>query len=384
MDETPENQRKQIELAVKLSRVAAYHPEENLTQIMQRAVEIAEALGDEELLARALGSTGAYHFMLGQTGASMQYFQRSMVLAEKMKIEELLLLPYNILGRSVALVGDFAASRNYLRKGIELAEKFRDSELLSGSLAFYALSLMMQGLYPESVPIIERSIKVAEQVGASRMTGTLVINGCGYMWNGRWDEALDFQSRSETLATKINDFLPLYWSRGFLGYIHLRLNDLEKAQHYLDQSLAMIEAGKTVFHLPLFQVYRAELTLLEGDKDLALEQAERALQFGKDTQQGLAVGEGLSTLAKIYSQRGAVDKAEEYFQASIENHAAGGRLVQEAVVYYNLALHRSLHQDNVGAMQALDTARPRFTQYQMQWYSEKARRLHASLDISNG
>ncbi|MEQ8677796.1 MAG: protein kinase [Aggregatilineales bacterium] len=379
LEDNPDNQRRQIELAIKLSRVAAYHPDESLTQIMKQAVITAEAIGDEELLARALGSTGAYHFMLGQTGASMQYFQRSMVLAEKMNIEELLLLPYNIIGRSVALVGDFAASRNNLRKGIELAEKFRDSELLSGSLAFYALSLMMQGVYTDAIPIIERSIKVAEQVGASRMTGTLVINGCGYMWNGRWDDALDFHTRSEELASKINDFLPLYWSRGFLGYIYMRLGDLEKSRHVLDQSLSMIEEGKTVFHLPLFKVYRAELTLHEGDLEQALELADQALQFGRDTQQGLAVGEGLNTVGKIYSKLGEIDKAESYFEQAIENHIAGGRLVQEAVTQYDIALHRAFHNNQTGATEALEIAIPKFVSYQMQWYLQKAHQLHASL-----
>lgn len=379
MEDTTENQRRQVYLAVKLSKVAAYHPEESLTRIMHRAVEIAETLDDEELLARALGSTGAYHFMLGQTGASMDYFKHSMVIAEKVNLEELLLLPYNIVGRSVALVGDFATSRHYLRDGIRLAEKFKDLELLSGSLAFYALSLMLQGVYPESVAIIDRSLKVAQQVGQSRMTGTLVINGCGYMWNGRWDDALKFFNDAETLAAKINDFLPLYWSRGFLGYIHMQLKDYEQAEYYLDLSIGMIEDGKTVFHLPLFQAYRAELTLYQGQTDEAIEQAEKALQFGRDTQQGLAIGEALCTLGKIYSQLGDLDKAEDYYQQSRDNHIEGGRLVQEAVTVYQLARHRAYYDDTEGAQTAVDEAIEKLAQYQMHWYVEQARKLRASL-----
>jgi len=379
MDATVENQRRQVYLAVKLSKVAAYHPEESLTQIMHRAVEIAEKLDDEELLARALGSTGAYHFMLGQTGASMEYFKRSMVIAEKMKLEELLLLPYNIIGRSVALVGDFATSRNYLRDGIRIAEKFKDLELLSGSLAFYALSLMLQGAYTESVDIIDRSIKVAQQVGQSRMTGTLVINGCGYMWNGRWDDALKFFQDAETLAEKISDFLPLYWSRGFLGYCYMTLGDYAQAERYLDLSIGMVEEGKTVFHLPLFQAYRAELTLHQGRAEDAIEPTEKALQFGRDTQQGLAIGEALCTLGKIYSQLGELDKAEDYFQQSRDNHIEGGRLVQEAVTVYHVARHRAYHDDIDGARAAIDEAIQKFAQYQMHWYVEQARKLRASL-----
>jgi len=379
IEDTTENKRQQVYLAVKVSKVAAYHPEESLTRIMHHAVEIAELLDDEELLARALGSTGAYHFMLGQTGASMDYFKRSMVIAEKLKLEELLLLPYNIIGRSVALVGDFATSRNYLRDGIRIAEKFKDLELLSGSLAFYALSLMLQGVYSESLSIIDRSLKVAQQVGQSRMTGTLVINGCGYMWNGRWEDALKIFNDAETLAEKINDFLPLYWSRGFLGYIHLQLKDYERAEYYLDLSIGMIEDGKTVFHLPLFQAYRAELTLYQGHPEDAVTQAEKALKFGHDTQQGLAIGEALCVLGKIYSQLGDLDKAEDYYQQSRDNHIEGGRLVQEAVTIYHLARHHAYHNDTRGAQASIDEAIEKLALYQMHWYVEQARKLRASI-----
>jgi hypothetical protein len=160
-----------------------------------------------------------------------------------------------------------------------------------------------------------------------------------------------------------------------LSGVYSRADNTTRASHTLATVL-----GQRMVNVPLFALVSGATFAAGEALAYDLQALKRALQFGKDTQQGLAVGEGLSTLAKIYSQRGAADKAEHYFQASIENHVTGGRLVQEAVVYYNLVLHRILHEDNVGAMQALDTARPKFTQYQMQWYSEKARRLYASLE----
>ncbi|MBZ0284027.1 MAG: protein kinase [Anaerolineae bacterium] len=372
------HQRLQVELCVKLSRVAAYHPEESLTDAMKNAVKLAETLNDEALLARILGSTGAYHFMLGQLSVSMQFFQQSMVLAEKLGLEELLLLPYNIIGRTVALAGNFGQSRIKLGDGIRLAEKFNDLELLSGSLAFYALSLMMQGLPVEAEAVIQRSLEVAEQVGPSRMTGTLVINGCGKMWGGHWEEALQFFNRSEALATKINDFLPLYWSRGFLGNIYMRTGNLPKAAEYLDKAIGMIEQGKTVFHLPLFHAYRAELDFLEGNASGALERTQASLEFGRQTQQELAIGEALATLGKIYSSQGEITQAETAFEQSLESHRQGGRFVQIATVYMELGKHRSANGDKRGAIEALDIAIEYFTRYKMTWYLQRARQIRAT------
>lgn len=372
-------QRLYVELCVKLSRVAAYHPEESLTRAMHDAVGIAETINDETLLARILGSTGAYHFMLGQLGASMQFFQRSMVLAEKLNLEELLLLPYNIIGRSVALAGNFAQSRKQLGDGIRLAEKFKDLELLSGSLAFYALSLMVQGLPDEAEPVVQRSLEIAEQVGPSRMTGTLVINGCGKMWGGHWEPALDYFNRSEALATKINDFLPLYWSRGFLGNIYMRTDNLPKAIEYLDKAIGMVEQGKTVFHLPLFHAYRAELYFLEGKTEFALERTLESVAFGRQTRQELATGEALCTLGKVYSALGDAAQAEIAFEQSIESHNQGGRFVQVATVMLALGKHRAAHGDKTGAAQAFSGAIERFTQYKMMWYLQRARQLRAAL-----
>lgn len=373
------SQRQQIQLCVKLSRVAAYHPEESLIQKMRDAVSVAESLNDEALLAQILGSTGAYHFMLGQLSLSMQFFERSMVLAEKLNLEELLLLPYNIIGRTVALAGNFGQSRRKLGDGIRLAEKFKDLELLSGSLAFYALSLMVQGLPAEAESVTARSLDVAEQVGASRLTGTLVINGCGKMWGGHWDEALSFFNRSEALAAKINDFLPLYWSYGFLGNIMMRTGHLNKAAQYLDKAIGMIDKGKTVFHLPLFHAYRAELHFLEGNAELALERTQESLEFGKQTQQELAIGEAYATLGKIYSSLGQLEQAEEAFQQSIASHEHGGRFVQIATVHMDIGKHRAAHNNAEGARQALDTAIQLFVQYKMQWYLQQSRRFRATL-----
>jgi tetratricopeptide (TPR) repeat protein len=379
LEDTEANQRLFVELSIKLSKVAAYHPEESLTQTMHKSVAVAETLHDELLLARAMGSTGAYHFMLGQIGASMQYFQQSMALAEKLGNEELLLLPYNIIGRSVALAGNFTVSRVHLREGIRLAEKFKDTELLSGSLAFYALSLMLQGLSEEAEPVIQRSIEVAEKVGPSRMTGTLVINGCGRMWNGRWEEAIDFFKKAESLALKINDFLPLYWSRGFLGNIMMKTGDFHAAQEYLDQALGMIEEGKTVFHLPLFQAYRGELYFHQKDVDTALAKTQAALEFGRQTRQELATGEALCTLGKIHSHLKDSEKAEAFFLESIESHNQGGRLVQTAVTHLELGRHYAMVGDKKNAAKALDEAVERFAQYRMAWYLGQARQLRATL-----
>ncbi len=147
LEEVPQNepaQRQLIDLTLKLARVAAFDPTDNVLEALTKSLAAAESLGDETLRTRVIASTGAFQYMLGKLGAALGYFTQSIELAEKLGLEALLVLPYNILGRSMMLSGDWPQAEATLPKGIRLLrETGEDPELLAGSLAFYAAVLLI-------------------------------------------------------------------------------------------------------------------------------------------------------------------------------------------------------------------------------------------------
>ncbi len=228
---TDERRKQVIEITLKLARVGAFFSNQNIITLLQTAMADAEALADEVLQARVLGSTGAAYYMGGQTGQALGYFGKSMALAEKLNIEELLLLPYNIIARALMITGDYPKATPMLAKGIALAEKFNDLELLAGSLAFYATGFWFQGQRADGNPHAERARQLAEQMGhPSRIAGNLSVFGATNAFCGFHDDAARDLLRCVTISKETKDIHSLYTAYGALGYMALLKGDLNGAR----------------------------------------------------------------------------------------------------------------------------------------------------------
>jgi predicted ATPase len=86
---TTENRQQLVDTTLKLSRVAAFSPGENMPALLQQALETAQALEDEVRVAYVLSSFGAYYYMGAKVGSAFSYFNRCMALSEKLGLEEL-------------------------------------------------------------------------------------------------------------------------------------------------------------------------------------------------------------------------------------------------------------------------------------------------------
>jgi predicted ATPase len=378
---TDESRQQFIEITLKLARVGAFFSNENILTLLQQAMADADALADEVLQARVLGSTGAAYYMGGQTGQALGYFGKSMALAEKLNIEELLLLPYNIIARALTITGDYPKATPMLAKGIALAEKFNDLELLAGSLAFYGTAFWFQGQRAEGNLHAERARQLAEQMGhPSRITGNLAVFGATNTFCGFHDDATADLMRCVTMSKETKDIHPLYTAYGALGYMALLKGDLNQAREYLDECLGLAEYYKTFFYLPMYQAYRAELDLLVEDWQAALSRTEAALQLAERTQQLTAAAEVLLALGKIHSQKPEPDwdKAEDYVKRAIASHQQGNRLPFVANGIYELGkLYRACGMTEQ-ARTTFDEAAAMFQRLEMKWHLERLRAMQAA------
>lgn len=375
LPETAERQRCLIDLVVKLTRVGAYLPSDNIPVLLRLALQTAGALGDLERRARVLAGAGGYSVMLGRHNDAFRYLDECVSLAELLGNEALMYIPINLLGRSLTLSGHYLRAEKVLARAIPLAEKFGDLELLSGSVMMYGAVLLFLGRPEEAKSHARRSLQLAEELGhRSRIIGNLSGLGVAYSFAGRWNEAFDYLSRALALAEGSRDLHPVYVSHGFLGWLCLQLGELEEARRHLVRSLELADGGKVVLYVPLFRSIQAELELLSGQWRDALDRAEAAAILAKETEQWVDLGQAYRVLGLIYrsAKPPRWQAAEESFRQSITLHEESHIRPLVAVSTFELG-KLYLEQGRVEeGMAAVGQARAMFAELGMDWHLEQA------------
>jgi predicted ATPase/tRNA A-37 threonylcarbamoyl transferase component Bud32 len=373
---TPDNQRRFVEVALKLARVGAFTASETVAPLLQEALTVADALQDEALRARGLGSIGAFHYMRGQLGQSIGFFSQSMQLAEKLGMEELLVLPYNIIGRAVLVSGDYPKATALLTKGITLAEKFDDQELLAGSLGFLGASFLLQGQREEGIAKLKEGIAIAEKLGhPSRLASNLASCGFSYTFAGLFDEAIDCLTRSLSIVEQTGDFHTTYTVHGCLGYIYLVQGDNRKAAHHLEQACAMTKQAPYLPYAAMYHAYYAEYDAQQGDIKGAFERIQPALGVIENTSQATTKGEVYRVLGTLHASNGDFEKGEDYVKQSLQLHEQCSARALAALSKFTLA-KLYLQHDKAEQGQALfNEANDLFAQYGMVGYQTIASKL---------
>jgi tetratricopeptide (TPR) repeat protein len=380
---TTENRQQLVDTTLKLSRVAAFSPGENMPALLQQALETAQALEDEVRVAYVLSSFGAYYYMGAKVGSAFSYFNRCMALSEKLGLEELLVLPYNLIGRALISTGEYPQAAAMLSKGIELAEKFKDQELLAGSLAFYAATLWHQGNREEGTVHGQRAMVLAEEIGyPSRIAGNLMAIGYYHAFCGFFNEAIEYLKRCLTISEEIQALHPLYTAHGCLGYVYLQLENLEASTFHLDACLSLTEQySQLSTYVPMYRGYRAELEMRMGDWDSALVQAELALQKAIADQQGVAIGQTQLSLAKVLLAGPTANwsKAKKLLKESIALYKKGNAKPFVAIGIMELGKLYLAEQAVKQAHTQFEIAENMFVELAMDWHHGRLLQLKKKL-----
>lgn len=383
--DTPDNQRRSVLLTLKLARAATVTLAGDTLPRLQKALTIAQGLQDEGLIARVLGSIGAFYYITGQIAQSALYLGQSMALAEKLGEEQLLILPYNIIPRVMYIAGDLDGAYALIRQGLALLEKYPDPELLCGSLGYCAAYLLAYGRMTEAETYVQKSIELATTLGQSRLSSTLSVMGSSYAGVGNVAKGLPMLEQARQIAGEIKDFATIYLSLGFMGSMFLQINDLDRAAQCLDAALQIAKQGNIILYQPVFQVYRLVVDLKRGQwQPEMLAQVDAMLELTVQTRQELSRMGILREMGYIYSvlpEDAGRDlaKAEACILQALEINRATHRNVMIAQDSLMLGQHYLRHQQLDRAKATLVETVDLCTRYELTWYLETAKGLLAGL-----
>jgi len=149
-----------------------------------------------------------------------------------------------------------------------------------------------------------------------------VLHNFGYLLQsrGKYEQALDYYSRSLKIKQELGNHLGVARSLHQIGRIHELRGDYEKALENYQQALKAFEdlGDRAGLAGALHQIGSVQQE--RGDNEKALENYERALTIFEELGNRRHVATALHQIGTIYGQRAEYDRALDYYERSLKIH----------------------------------------------------------------
>jgi DNA-binding CsgD family transcriptional regulator len=214
----------------------------------EKAIELAERLGETEILVHALNNVGAAGLAVGAPGSG-ETLERSLRLALDNGLEEHVARAYTNIGSTAVGERDYALAERHLSAGIAYCRERDLDSWLQYMTGWQARLALEQGRWQEAMELADSVLRGRAVAAMSRIT-PLVVVGC--------------------LRARRGD--PEVWEP-------------------LDQALEMAERSGELQRLALVACARAEAYWLAGDHEAVMEETERSLRLALEHDALWAAGE---------------------------------------------------------------------------------------------
>jgi predicted ATPase/DNA-binding CsgD family transcriptional regulator len=207
---------------------------------VQRAHEVATALGDHRSATSALLYLGKIAHEQGNYPQSEAYLQEGLTLARQIGDRERISAVLAHLGAVARKRGEHTQAAAYLQEGLTLARRIGNRELISALLASLGAIAANRGDFIQSETYLEEGLILARQIGNRERIGDLLINLAATAGDqGNDAQAEVYLQEGLTLARQMGDreqICLLLLNLG--GSAHDQGNDTQ-AEAYLHEGLTL-------------------------------------------------------------------------------------------------------------------------------------------------
>ena len=296
-------------------------------QLLQEAERLAEALGDQPRLGRALIYITAFFWETGDQERALETGQRVFSLANDLGDFSLQILAQYSLSRVHSALGNYHQAVELLRKTVTLLkgalsrERFGLTGLASvSSSAFLSEPLVELGEFAEGITYGEEAIRIAETVDHP-FSRVIAYWGIGnlYLYKGDLPKAITMLERGLELCRTLHILLLFPFVASALGAASALSGQSAEALPLLEQAVEQATSGRQRFLLPRFTTQLSEGYLLAGRIEAAMTEAQRALTLARDSKQRGLEAWALRLFGQIEAQQEppAVEPAEAHYRQAM-------------------------------------------------------------------
>jgi DNA-binding CsgD family transcriptional regulator/tetratricopeptide (TPR) repeat protein len=140
-----------------------------------RAITLAEQLGEREVLCHALNSVGMARGYIEADDTGSALLERSLALALELGLEDQVSRAYTNLASAKVNLRQFGAARLYLQAGLEYSTEHDLESYRLYMMGWLALCDFWEGRYPQALELAEEVLKHPQLTPPSRIQPLLVL-----------------------------------------------------------------------------------------------------------------------------------------------------------------------------------------------------------------
>jgi tetratricopeptide (TPR) repeat protein len=343
----------------------------------------AKALIKDEKIAelgRLCVGDGNAHWRMGEYDSAMALFLEAMNKFERFGAEE------KDLGKALLSIGNIHVSRGeyepalqYYEKSLGKMEKIDDLYGMGAANNNIGNVYYHTGELDRALEFYERGLTMMEKIGNKYGIAHSLGNiGIIYQDKGELDKALEFHKRS-LIREIIGDKQGIASSYSNIGDVMRDMGDLDKALDFHERSLKIcMEIGEKRLAVHNYCAL-TELRLGLEDTEIALKQAEKAVDVSLEIDAKPEEGMSHRVVGMVYREKGEWDKAAEAFERSMEILGASRR-DELARTYYEYGLLWKKKGEPSKARKNLGEALSEFTRMGMKLWIENCGKALEELD----
>ncbi|MCU0259223.1 MAG: tetratricopeptide repeat protein [Solirubrobacteraceae bacterium] len=260
-----------------------YFPQGDMERCLhahQRALELAQASGSVEDIARALGGLGDAEYQRGRMRTALGHVLRCLELSEQ----------HGLVALRLAYLPMAAAARNFcgeLVPAMELASQAAGAARSVGDLRSELIALSVKGSshlyraeFADALACAERAVWLARALGTKRFESeAMVVNGLALHGVGEVALARD---ALEVAVERSRESTPTYCGAWALGSLALACGDEARGRELLAEGEALLAHGCVSHNHLEFRMQAVEFLLGARDWDGVARHAEALALYTRD------------------------------------------------------------------------------------------------------
>jgi DNA-binding CsgD family transcriptional regulator len=296
----------------------------------ERALRLADELGDEAVTAHTLNHVGGSLIELGQRERGLAYMERSLEMANRLDLQFEALRAYNNLGDMLACLGEYQRAAGVLREGIALADRLGFG-LFKGFLRHnLGETEMRMGHWEQAWELLDQAILAGEMGYPVARLSALPNKGELLLRQGRLEEAQRTLEEELPLAEWGGEFQKLHGWLSTLARVHLARGNLDQAVAIMDRCVALWRPVGPQIRATRMLGYGVEVYLAAGRGDRIQELLSALATLSRDAVMPLAPASFEDVQGLVAAQEARHDEAAAHYQRAAERWQAMACPFEEA------------------------------------------------------
>ena len=367
-----------ISIAQRMGLACVFDASRDQLVVFERAVALADEVGEPGAIARAQYWLGYFNYALGEAAVATRHCMLGLDAARRISDDPLVVQIQATLGQIGVASADYGNALELLDDAIAIKRRHRTGTRVSVGLGYSlvckAQLLGDQGQFAQAHECFEEALHAiggsSHQVEASARG----LQGAVLLWQGRWEEARQAAAHGARIGEQVRSLFSFSMCRAVVAYASWVLEQkVESLQALWDATAWLEPRGGGLFH-SLNHGWLADVLVGDDRPTEARRHAARALVRARkrDLLGGAMAYRALATAASASHDLG---RARRYIDRAMAVARARGSAHEVAVTQLCAARVELAAQNRDGADRLLDQAQRAFEAMSMQAHLGQALRL---------